>query len=160
MTQVIMAKSKKYGDREILVDEDDYERLSKYKWNLQKRRTIFYAIRDTLTEDGRDSTVAMHREIMGFPATNIDHKDRNGLNNQKSNLRLATTRQNTFNSKVYCNNQSGYKGVSWCKHNERWRAQVSGKLIGWFNSKEKAAEAYDKYVLENFREFARPNFKE
>ena len=62
----------------------------------------------------------------------VDHKDRNTLNNAPSNLRPSTLAQNRANKSSYCNNTSGYKGVS--KHGNKWRVQV------YLNNKR-----FDKY---------------
>jgi hypothetical protein len=159
MTQTVLAKSKKLGNQVALVDDEDYEKLAKHKWFLVKNHNAFYAIRKSLTSDGRRSSIAMHQEVLDMPSKAIDHKDRNGLNNQKHNLRLVTTKQNTINAKMYKNNKSGYKGVSWCRLNKRWRAQLSCKLIGWYDSKEEAARAYDKAAKEKFGEYATLNFQ-
>lgn len=86
----------------------------------------------------------------------VDHIDRNSLNNQRSNLRLATRSQNNANRGV--SNSTGYKGVRRAGQN-RWQAVISvnGKLkaLGRFSTPEAAHEAYKKAALEMFGEFAR-----
>lgn len=75
-----------------LVNDEDYDRLVQYNWNAQERMYTVYAYRNC-----RDSgsSRAMHTDIMGKrPGFDIDHKDRNGLNNCRSNLRFATKSQN------------------------------------------------------------------
>lgn len=92
----------------------------------------------------------------------VDHKDNNGLNNQRENLRLASGSQNKANCAKYSNNTSGYKGVTLRKERNTWRAQirVNNKLIilGCFVDKEEAARAHDKAALLYFGEFAQLNF--
>lgn len=96
-------------NRMILVDDEDYEWLNKYHWYLHKTGNMEYARRDKW-KNGERTRIYMHREIMGFPeGYTIDHKDRNGLNNQKRNLRICSFKQNLKNSKW--KSLSGLKGV-------------------------------------------------
>lgn len=77
----------------------------------------------------------------------VDHKNRNGLDNRKENLRPCNKSENAYNSKKRSNNQSGYTGV--CKVNNRWRSQFCKNYekfhMGYFDTPEKAYEAYCKY---------------
>jgi hypothetical protein len=103
----------------------------------------------------------MHRQIMGSPRCCVDHKDGNGLNNQRSNLRCCTTSQNNRNSKIYRTNTSGFRGVVWSKKMNRWVAQirVGGKsfYLGSYCTKNEAARVYDAKAKEVAGEFARLN---
>lgn len=68
----------------------------------------------------------MHREIMKCPAGMfVDHIDRNGLNNQKFNLRIVTHQQNMMNMCMRKDNTSGYTGVYWRKRNKKWEVYFS-----------------------------------
>lgn len=91
------------------------------------------------------------------------HRDCDGLNNQRYNLRLATHLQNCHNKAIGPRNTSGYKGVVWDKGCQKWRAQLhsNGKnyYLGLFVCKEAAARAYDAKAIELFGEFAHTNFK-
>lgn len=86
----------------------------------------------------------------------VDHVDQDKTNNLISNLRLATKSQNEANTKIRCTNTSGYKGVT--KFDTRWRAKIDFNKqqihIGIFDTKEKAAEAYNQKALELFGDFA------
>lgn len=143
-----------------LVDDEDYQLISKYKW---------YA---TLNEDGkhyakrRTSTkhqVYLHREIMkASSGVEIDHIDGNGLNNQKSNLRYCIRRQNAMNTiKRKPSATSKYKGVCWHKGGKKWQSQIhpSGRsiLLGLFKNEIDAAIAYNKAAMKHYGEFARLN---
>jgi hypothetical protein len=96
----------------------------------------------------------------------IDHKNGNGLDNRKENLRMASTAENARNlNKKSSNNTSGYRGVSFSKRhkNKPWmgRIKFNGKLIhlGYFFTAEEAAKAFDKKAVELFGEFCgRLNF--
>jgi hypothetical protein len=104
----------------------------------------------------------MHNVIMSFlEGYEIDHKDGDGLNNQRYNLRVTTHTQNMKNQRLRSNNTSGYKGVTWHKGAGKWYAQiqVDGKrtYLGLFTILEDAARAYDTAALEHYGEFARLN---
>lgn len=140
-----------------LVDDDDFERLSRYKWSARKTSKGYrwYAY--------RHSGIAMHRDIMGLKKGDkrqVDHRiTEDTLNNQKSNLRVATGCQNEANRPKNKNNTSGFKGVSWHKKKQKWGAWigVDNKSIwlGWFSSAEVAHQAYCKAAARMHGEFAR-----
>lgn len=160
-------------DKFALVDDEDYERLSKLRWNCSvsehrnKEGDVTsehqYAVARILTSRKPyvRKFVRMHRMIMNAPeGLVVDHIDRNGLNNQKENLRLCTRQQNNCNSKKRWNNQSGYKGVhKACKGYWEAAISVNGKIItAQFKSAREAALAYDKMAIEHYGEFALLNF--
>jgi hypothetical protein len=142
-----------------LVSDEDYEFLSQWKWCACKDHKTFYAVRGLPGVNGKPTTIKMHRVIAErIGIKNPDHKDQNGLNNQRSNLREATQSQQIANQNLRRNNTSGYKGVSWFKRAEKWRAyiRVSRKQIylGLFMDIKDAAKAYNKAALKYFGEFA------
>ena len=139
-----------------LVDDDDFEYLNQFKWHAMKIRNMFYAGR------GHSGT-RMHREIMNVKKTDVivDHKDGNGLNNQKDNLRPCSVGENNKNRHTV-NNLSGYLGVSRVTSKcESWQAaiRVNGKNIylGSFKDKKDAAKAYNEAAIKFHGEFARIN---
>lgn len=97
---------------ETAVDDQDYDSLSQFKWRYQKREgKPGYACR-TIQLNGKVGAVMMHRQILGNPAgLVIDHKDGNGLNNQRLNLRPCTHAQNMANRSLHKNNTTGVSGV-------------------------------------------------
>lgn len=141
-----------------LVDDEDFELLNKFSWYLKlgNDNKLFYA-RATI---GPNTRVFMHDMIKPNSNSNlsVDHKDRNGLNNQKENLRLATVAQQNINRKVPSNNTSNYKGVHYDKKLNAWMARISidskRKYLGCYKTPNKAARAYNKAALEHFGEFA------
>jgi len=144
-----------------LVDNDDFEHLSKYNWFSRTFHGTEYA-HAHMRQNGRRRQVRMHRLLMGVPSsTGIDHKNGNGLDNRRRNLRTATTAQNNQNRRRGAG-RSKYIGVSWCSQTSRWRAsiKVDGRFrhIGRFSFEEEAAEAYDMRALYHWRRFAGLNF--
>lgn len=141
------------------VDDEDYERVNKYKWSADKAKRGFtiYAMAQ-IPGRGR---VRMHRFIMNFPEDqSIDHKDNNGLNNQKSNLRYATRSQNMGNKSKSLGTTSQYKGVTKTAHN-KWMSRIHNEksfYLGTYGSEIEAAKVYDYKAKELFGEFAKLNF--
>jgi hypothetical protein len=147
-----------------LVDDEDYERLSQYKWFAQKAQYTFYAIRRKRV-NGKWTHVRMHRIILGLihgDGKDIDHRNRNGLDNQKNNLRLASPSLNGLNRKIHSNNTSGYRGVSYKSRDNIWVATIKfNKMMiycGCFHDPITAAKAYDHASIEHWKENAILNF--
>lgn len=147
-----------------LVDDDDYEALSKFKWYATTNQHGFtYAVRRSKRVLGKHYAIWMHREVLGLErGTRLfgDHVDSSKtLDNRKSNLRIATAAQNSRNARTRLDNVSGYKGVSKCVDCNRWRAQISSggkrESIGSFATKEEAYAAFCAAAKERHGEFAR-----
>ena len=113
-------------DKFALVDDEDYHELNQYMWCVVRGKSgIFYAHR--AVKGGRE---LMHRRIMGAqPGQEIDHENRDGLDNQKSNMRFATRSQQALNTRIRDDNTSGIKGVNWCRVNRLWQARISKEGI-------------------------------
>lgn len=148
-----------------IVDDADFEWLNKWKWQAQKNATTYYAVRTDYSKGKRNPVlIYMHCEILGLikdSAIEGDHRDRNGLNNQRNNLRLATRSQNCANRAVYKKCSSKYNGVGWHKVTNKWSAYI-GKdneqyHLGIFETEIEAAIAYNKAASELFGEFANLN---
>lgn len=171
------------------VDDEDYEWLNQYKWVTITAPTTNYAssslnaygtkfLRNREFPRKKLQRLAMHRILLGASAWQlVDHIDGNGLNNQKSNLRLATIQQNTRNRKNNRNSMSKYKGVTLYRGVNRYRLK-SGELkvyeprhrwgakiiingiqthLGVFEKEDDAAIAYNNAALKHYGEFARLN---
>lgn len=137
------------------IDSDDLEKVSNFKWYARKgKRGVYYAT-STLHKN-----VHMHRLILGVTDRKVfvDHKDHNGLNNTKENLRAVTNSQNMMNSRPNKNTTSKYKGVYWAKDKGKWTAQIKinskMKYIGRFHIEDDAAIAYNEMAKEYFGEYA------
>jgi hypothetical protein len=140
-----------------LVDDEDYELVNQYRWHViqePKHRTLYAGY--TVYKDGQWSGLRMHNLIMGVKG--IDHKDHDGLNNQRSNLRVATQRQNGASRQANQHGTSQLKGVYWDKDAGKWRTsiRVNGRLhnLGRFDDELEAKRVYDAAALEYFGEFA------
>jgi hypothetical protein len=148
-----------------IVDDEDYELVSQWKWNVKRSRARWHARTSIRTGHQRKNTY-LHRLLMQ-PASNldVDHIDGDGLNNQRANLRVCTRSENCRNQRIKKSNTSGFKGVTFNKQSQLWQAQIrsgqaaaSNRYLGLFASAEEAARAYDAVALTQHGEFARINF--
>lgn len=156
--KTIFLKSKKYGNASVLVDDDNFEALNKVTWSLAKRGKTKYAIHQVFGKKAE----YMHRIIMRADVTEVvDHKDHNGLNNQKNNLRKCSDGQNKSNVSHHRDSTSKYLGVCWNKQVNKWQAQIHKNTksykLGFFDSENDAAVAYNERARELHGEFANLN---
>jgi hypothetical protein len=139
------------------VDDEDYEKVSNRKWYALVTKRAVYACNK---ETGRPA-VLMHRVIMDAPrGMLVDHRDRNGLNNCRSNLRLCTQSENHRNKMTF-KGSSKYKGVFLRKRDGTWCAQIAIDRhithLGTFKTESEAAIAYNVAAVKMHGEFARLN---
>jgi len=140
----------------VLVDDEDYNYLVTFgNWRQSER----YAA----CSKGKKTTILMHRLLMNPPQNmDIDHLDDNGLNNQKSNLRICTRSQNLQRNTKNGNTSSRFKGVCWDKKNKKWKVHIktNGRQLhlGRFASEIEAAKRYDKAAHALYGEHADTNF--
>lgn len=140
---------------EVMWDSSDGELVGSHVWYVGtmggKKRYAFTRI------DGK--TTYMHRLLMNAPdGVEVDHINGNGLDNRRSNLRLATRQQNCVNRPPVPNKTSRFKGVSWCRSSKKWVAVIHTNrkktTLGYFVDEKEAARAYDKEASIRFGEFA------
>ena len=153
------------------VDDEDYDKYAIYRW---------HAALDSGTRNANPKYRAVHKFYTGKVGKNIplsrliinapdgmyvDHINGDTLDNRKKNLRLCTKAENGFNRGANKNNKSGYKGVSWVNKDKRWTAHINKTIngeykqyhIGYFLTKEEAAEAYNEKAKELFGVYANFN---
>ena len=146
------------------VDDGDFETLSCFKWCAVKVKTGHYYAMRSIRANGKKVNISMHRAIMQAQKGNeIDHRDRNPLNNQRDNLRFCTHQQNGMNRAKTTNTASRYKGVTWSRHTGKWQASImhdkKSIYLGVFPAEEDAARAYDVAARERFGEYCKTNFE-
>jgi hypothetical protein len=141
-----------------LVDDDDFERLNTHRWHASPDGSTVYA-RRTISLGGKDKTIRMHYEIMRVDG--IDHVNGNGLDNRRSNLRIASKSMNAANSQKRSAASSHFKGVSWHRVSQKWQARLKRDYrliyLGLFRDEVDAATAYNLAAYMEFGEFARFN---
>lgn len=149
-----------------LVDDEDYEYLNQFKWFAMANGNNFYATRK-VRNNKIQRNVYMHRLILSVTDTKhvIDHIDHNSLNNQKSNLRIASHIENCKNRKPKKGGGSKYLGVYYFKaKTPRWQASMTVNkksiYIGLFKSEDEAALAYNEAATKHHGQFANLNIIE
>ena len=148
-----------------LVDDADYDELSKYKWYANKESGSFYATRNFPLGNGKQYPIRMHRQILGLEKGDKrqgDHINHNTLDNRRNNIRICIGQQNMMNQMPNRNTTSRFKGVSWHKQDKKWQVRIGinkkVKYLGSFVMEEVAALAYDMAAIREHGEFACLNF--
>ena len=138
-----------------IVDDEDYIALSAYKWyalRSSRAKNTYYARRNVSLPGGKQTSVMMHQVITG--TKNPDHRDGDGLNNQRHNLRKSNRQQNGANKRKLAKAASKFKGVSRVTGCSTWQVHVQGKYRGTRPTEIAAAVLYNAVALELFGEFA------
>ncbi len=138
----------------VMVDDEDYNLLNQFYWSVDKDGTVTSSLKGKLKK-----RIILARFLLNPPDNlEIDHIDGNRLNNQRSNLRFATSNQNKMNRGPRKDNTSGYKGVSWHKQRSKWtvRIKANGKYLslGLYDNKIDAAKVYNKSAIKYFGDYA------
>jgi len=163
MSKPISLHGKRGQGKFAIVDDSTFDELNRIRWNYERG----YAVTTKKRRQGRGNPpictkIYMHRLIVSTPTgLHTDHIDRDGLNNQRDNLRAVTCQKNAWNTGINRRNTSGYVGVTWSTAMKMWRAQITHNrkqiIIGYFAMKEDAARAYNTKAIEIRGDLARLN---
>lgn len=141
-----------------LIDSADAHRVGGYNWQAVRISNTWYAVRNERV-NGLRRTVYMHRMLLGEPDGEVDHRNLDGLDNCRSNLRVASHAENNRNKPRRRDNVSGAKGVSWDAQRSKWFAKITADkrqiALGRFDSMDEARAAYERAAKALFGEFAR-----
>lgn len=146
--------------KEALIDAADAQSVGEFNWFAVKSRKTFYAARQTRISSGKQRMQSLHSFILGAKdGSVIDHRNGDGLDNRRDNIRVSSRAQNAWNQGLSRNNTSGFKGVDLHSQSLRWQARIRwhGKhhFLGFFDSPEEAHNAYCKAAERLHGEFAR-----
>jgi hypothetical protein len=163
------------GGKPLLVDDEDKDLLeSETRWFVHKEGTDgshLYFARHGKTINGKREFIHLHRVILSRvlgreldKIDQVDHINHDGLDNRRENLRLATHTQNIYNRRKFKVSSSKYKGITLDKRNSKWMAQIQKDRIchnlGYYDTEEDAARAYDVAAKLMFGSFCCINFPE
>jgi hypothetical protein len=140
-----------------IVDDDDYERLSAYKWCYSS--STGYAI-SARKLGGKK--ILLHRFLLNAPPNKVtDHINRDKLDNRKENLRLCSRAENNCNIGIRSHNKGIYKGVYWVPTRQKWQVTIRHNkkpmYLGLFDNQHEAALMYNFWAIDLFGEFASIN---
>ena len=147
-----------------LVDECDFERLNRHKWQVNVRNGRPRQAGRTERRNQKSRYLTMHRVIMNpLEHMIVDHINRNPLDNRRANLRLSTPQQNSWNRSCPRNSKgSKYTGVSLDRDGQKWRVRIvidgESRFLGYYDDEKAAAMAFDKAARKHRGHFAFQNF--
>jgi len=132
---------------EVLIDQEDLARISLFTWRVTPQG---YARHDKRI-GGKLYAIHMHNFLIGraLKPNDIDHINRNKLDNRKINLRVASKSLTKFNQNMYKNNKSGVKGVFFNHNRNQWQASYAGLHLGWFRTKNEAIQLREEVLYGN-----------
>ena len=152
MAQVLLR-----GGGVALVDEIDLPLVIGCLWRPWRpagRETI-YAV-----SGGGNTKVLMHRLVVHAPpGVSVDHRNQDGLDNRRHNLRFGTESQHRANSKLRSDNTSGFRGVT-LHGSGLWLVRCGNRYVGYALTPEEGGHMYDTAAVETFGDFAVLNFPE
>lgn len=138
-----------------VIDSADMYKVGQHKWCATNIGNIWYA-QSRISGKVR----YLHHFLLG--KFRVDHKDGDGLNNRRKNLRRSTKGENQRNRGKQKNNTSGFKGVYWNHFGKCWESKIGFRnksiFLGLFDTPKEAAQAYDKAAKRLHKSFARLNF--
>lgn len=146
--EIIFYDNKNNEKARVKISLEDIERCKEIRWVLNGNNYV----------QSSKTKVLLHRFILNCPENQeVDHIDRDILNNTRDNLRIVTSSNNKMNQDIRCDNTSGVRGVSWDKASNRWVAYINlkGKRVEreYFLTKEEAIKSRKKWEEKYFKEF-------
>lgn len=135
MKTIQLHKGKEPINKYAVIDDDDYEDVSRHEWKILVTKWGSYAKRyETIPGTGKARTILMHRQIASPPdGMLVDHINGDGLDNRRSNLRVVTPSENNFNRKATrSDNSSGFTGVHTTKRGRGWGARIHSGGRSWY----------------------------
>jgi hypothetical protein len=152
-----------------LVDDDDFDALNSHKWHATWDGHRYYVRRYVGIIDGVQTREFMHRLVLSTKlgrglakSEKVDHKNGDGLDNRKSNLRLATSAQNASNCRKRAACLSKFIGVTWCAYAKKWKAaiKINGKSMHLGRRADELDAAYlrERFICLHPELMAKPNF--
>lgn len=143
-----------------IIDNEDWDKIKDYSWCISTDNNIVAYIKGSGRKNRK--LILLHRLIMNAKqGQEIDHINRNRLDNRKNNLRFCNRSQNNMNAKKRKGTLSKYKGVTWSKRDKKWKSYIglNGKFInlGSYDNEKIAALIYNEKAQQLFGEFARVN---
>ena len=158
-SHILRVTNRKGNTVEALIDPEDWERVNANSWHQHKGKSGIYLATKVTLPSGIQTTRLLQRFLLDAqPGQKVDHHNGNTMDYRRANLRLATSAQNSQNSRKQSGRSSLYKGVCWDKRREKWVANIkaNGKALylGSFACELEASKAYDNAALVYFGEFA------
>lgn len=149
--------------KQVLVDDEDFEKINKHKWYAHSSGGRWYAVRTIWGKHRR--MIYMHREVLDTPKhCHTDHINGNSIDNRKYNLRVCNSQQNSFNRiSPTKSNKTGIKGTCWNVNAKKFSAQIvidrKKTHLGYFTVLGDADQAYREAEFKQFGDFAREETK-
>ncbi len=151
-------------NKQALIDDKDYAKVKGFYWYASREKNKLWYAKGYIRGSKPYAAVRMHRLLLGLTSADrrqVDHRNSNGLDNRRKNLRIVSNAQNSMNRRKQAGCLSDYKGVSYDKRKGRWRTMIMKDQrafnLGFFKSETEAALAYNRKAKELFGKYARLN---